>query len=126
MTSRNRNQSATKIGKRRGFPMRVATAIARKYALTHIVVYVRDVDGRSRITYHGKTTLAAVQCAHFAKEMATQLGWDTIGDWDCSSVRRLKNRIKELELACAEIVDCAPGSDPVAIARRAGKFPDES
>jgi hypothetical protein len=121
-----RNKSATKIGKRRGFPVRAAIAIARKYSLTHIVVYARDVEGRSRITYNGKSDLAAMQSAYFAKELAKKLGWDVIGDRDCLSVRRLKNRIKELELACAEIVDCAPGSDPVAIARAAGKFPDES
>ena len=124
MSAAKRNCSVKKIGKRRGFPMRVAVAIARKYALTHIVVYVRDVEGRSRITYSGKSDLAAMQSAHFAKELAKKLGWDVIGDWDCSSVRRLKSRIKELEAAIAQIVEGEP--DAIGLARAAGKFPDES
>jgi hypothetical protein len=106
--------------------MRLARAIARKYSLNHIVIFTADSQKRSRTLYWARNDLTAMQCANFCAKAQRELGWQTVCDWDCSSVRRMKSRIKELELACAKIVDAAPGSDPVAIARRAGNFPDES
>lgn len=126
MTALKRNRSPRKVGRGRGVPIRLLRGIGRKYDLTHIFVFTVDRQKRSRILYWASNDLAAMQCATFCTNAALGLGWDHVHDWDCASVRRLKDRIKELELACAEIVDAAPGSDPVAIARRAGKFPDES
>jgi hypothetical protein len=106
--------------------MRLARAIARKYSLSQIVIFTADKEKRSRVLYWARNDLNAMQCANFCRKAEKMLGWETVWDWDCSQVKRMKARIKELELACAEIVDAAPGSDPVGIARRAGKFPDES
>lgn len=112
-----------KVGHGRGVPIRLLSAIARKYSLTHFVAYTRDRQQRSRILYWASNDLGAMQCAKYSCELADQLGWDGIVDWDCSSVRQLKSRIKELETALAQIADRVP--DPVGLARAAGKFPDE-
>ena len=126
MTAVKRNRSPRKVGHSRGVPMRLARAIARKYSLSHIVIFTADKEKRSRVLYWARNDLSAMQCAAFCRKAEKELGWETVWDWDCSSVKRMKARIRELELACAEIVDAGPGSDAVAIARRAGKFPDES
>lgn len=124
MKAAKRNGSAIKVGRRRGVPIRLLRGIARKYGLTHFVAYTLDGDHRSRILYFAKNDQAAMQCAHFAGDVAKVLGWETVWDWDCSSVRRLKTRIKELETALAQIADGEP--DAIGLARAAGKFPDES
>jgi hypothetical protein len=119
-----RNAAKVTLGRRRGVPIRLLRGIARKYALTHLVVYTLDGDKRARILYFAKNDQAADQCAQFSRELAKRLEWKNIWDWDCSSIRRLKSRVKELEAALAQIVDGEP--DAVGLARAAGKFPDES
>jgi hypothetical protein len=126
MTALKRNRSPRKVGHGRGVPIRLARAIAKKYSLSHIVLFTVDTQQRARGIYWARNSLAGMQCASFCQKAEGELGWESVGDWDSSSVRRLKDRIKELELACAEIVDHAPGSDAIAIARKAGRFPDES
>jgi hypothetical protein len=124
MSALKRNRSPRKVGHGRGVPIRLLSAIARKYSLTRIVIFTTDGQLRARGVYWARNNMTAIQCASFCQKAEQELGWSTYGDWDCSGVRRLKDRIKELETACAQIVDGA--ADPVSIARGAGKFPDES
>jgi hypothetical protein len=125
MTTARKNQSRLKIGKGRGVPIAALRAIARKYDLTHFVAYVRDRQARSRILYWARNDLGAMACAKYCQELALGAGWQaSIDEFDCSSVRRMKDRIRELETALAQIVDGV--ENPVALARSAGKFPDES
>jgi hypothetical protein len=123
-----RNRSSGKLGHKRGVPIRLARAIAKKYRLDQLVIFTVDRDRaeeRSRIVVFGRSDAIALQASAFAKQVATAANWPKENcEIEISSIRRLKNRIHELETACAQIVDGCP--DPVGLARAAGKFPDES
>lgn len=121
-------KSAIAIGRKRGVPMRLIQAIARRYDLDKIVAWTADrAEGRPRelILTWGRSNSVAVQASTFASSVARSAGWSRENcEIEVAFVRRLKGRIKELEAGLAQIVDGCP--DPVALARAAGKFPDES
>jgi hypothetical protein len=124
MAQVKRNKSIRKVGHSRGVPMRLGRCIAKKYDLSHIIILTIDKQNRSRVLYWATSDQRAMQCAEMCRKMEKDFGWETAWDWDCSSVRRMKLRIKELEAALAQIVDGEP--DAIRLARAAGKFPDES
>lgn len=123
MRHAKRNKGIRKVGHGRGVPVRLISAIARKYSLSHIVCYTMDGQKRSRILYWARNDQAAMQAAHFTGILADHWGWETIPDFDCSSVCRLKERIKELELALAKIFE--RDGDPVQLAKVALKLPED-
>lgn len=127
MSATKTKKSAIAIGRKRGVPMRLARAIARRYDLDKIVVWTADkAEGRPRelILTWGRSNSVAVQASNFANAIAAAAGWSKENcDIEVSFVRRLKGRIKELETALAQIVDGCP--DPAGLARDAGKFPVE-
>jgi hypothetical protein len=128
MIATKRNRSSGKLGHKRGFSLRLARAIAKKYRLDQLVIFTVDRDRqeqRSRIVVFGRTDAIALQASTFAKRVATAADWPKENcEIEINSIRKLKNRIKELETALAQIVDGCP--DPVRLARAAGKFPNES
>lgn len=128
MIATKRNRSSGKVGHKRGVPIRLARAIAKKYRLDQLVVFTVDRDRaeqRSGIILFGRTDAIALQASAFAKQVATAAKWPKENcEIEIASIRRLKDRVRELETALAQIVDGCP--DPVALARAAGKFPDES
>jgi hypothetical protein len=128
MIATKRKRAAQNIGRKRGVPMRLITAIARRYDLDKIVVWTADkADRRPRelILTWGRSNSVAVQASTFANAVAKAAGWSKENcEIEVAFVRRLKGRIKELETALAQIVDGCP--DPVALARAAGQFPNES
>jgi hypothetical protein len=123
-----RNRSSGKIGHKRGVPIRLARAIAKKYRLDQLVFWTVDRDRkekRARIIAFGRTDAIALQATTFAGQVAATFGWPKKNcEFEIASLRRLKERIRQLETALAQIVDGCP--DPVGLARAAGKFPDES
>jgi hypothetical protein len=121
MTTAKRNRSVKKVGLGRGVPVRLARGIAKKYSLSHIVILTADQQERSRILYWARNDLGAMQCASFCGKAEKELGWESVWNWDCSSVRRLKDRIKDLERNMALIFERE--GDPIAIARLALKLP---
>lgn len=128
MSATKRKRGAQNIGRKRGVPMRLIRAIARRYDLDKIVVWTADkAAGQSRelILTWGRSNSVAVQASGFATAIAAAAGWSKENcEIEVAFVRRLKGRIKELETALAQIVDGCP--DPVALSRAAGKFPKES
>jgi hypothetical protein len=118
-----RNRSTRKVGHKRGVPIRLLRAVARKYDLSHLVAFTMDNDHRSRIIYFAKNDQCAMQCAHVSEAMAKTAGWETVYDWDCSSVQRMKKRITELELGFARVIEHE--GDPIRIAREALNLPDD-
>jgi hypothetical protein len=128
LTATKRNRSSGKLGHKRGLSIRRARAIAKKYRLDQLVIFTVDRDRteqRSRIILFGRTDAIALQASAFAKQVATAAKWPKENcEIEIASIRRLKDRVRELETALAQIVDGCP--DPVALARSAGKFPNES
>lgn len=95
--------------------MRLASTIARKYSLSHIIIFTADLQRRSRAVYWGRNTLAGMQCARFCQKAQNELRWETVGDWDSASVRLLKDRIKALETEMARCsLRCGPACAPQA------------
>lgn len=124
MTAAKRNRSATPIGKKRGLSIQAARAIAKKYSLDQIVIWTANEQARERIVFFANNEARAMRCAELAATYARACGWpDKSCDFETSYLRRLKRRIDELETALAQIVDGC--SDPVELARTAGKFPIE-
>jgi hypothetical protein len=121
MAQVKRNKSIRKVGHSRGVPLRLLRAIARKYSLTHIVALTADKQKRARALYWAMSEVRATQLAAFCVKLEKELGWETIYDWDCSSVRRLKERIKHLERQMALIFERE--GDPREIARVALNLP---
>lgn len=128
MIAVKRNRSSRKLGHKRGVPIRLARAIAKKYRLDQLVLWTVDRDRkekRARIVAFGRTDAIALQATTFAGQVAGAAGWPKENcEFEIALLRRLRDRIRELETAIAQIVDGC--SDPVALARAAGKFPDES
>lgn|GEM_PF-3858088 len=128
MIATKRNRSSGKVGHKRGVPIRLARAIAKKYRLDQLVIWTVDRDRkekRARIIAFGRTDAIGLQATTFAGQVAGAAGWPKENcSFEIASIRRLKDRVRELETALAQIVDGCP--DPVALARAAGKFPDES
>lgn len=128
MNATKKKRSALAIGRKRGVPMRLITAIARRYDLDRIVVWTADKAAgqpRELILTWGRTNYGALQASTFATAVARACGWKRENcEIEVAFMRRLKGRVKELETALAQIVDGCP--DPVALARAAGKFPIES
>lgn len=123
MTTAKRNKGVRKVGHGRGVPVRLAGAIARKYSLSHIIIHTNDQQRRQRILYWARNDQAGVQCAHFSGVLADVHGWSDVPDFDCSSVRRMKDRIKDLELQLARIYERE--GDPREIARVALNLPED-
>jgi hypothetical protein len=127
VTATKRNRSSGKLGHKRGLSIRLARAIAKKYRLDQLVIFTVDRDRaeqRSRIVLYGRTDVIALQASAFAKQVAAAADWPKENcEIEIASIRRLKDRVRELETALAQIVDGCP--DPVALARSAGRFPNE-
>lgn len=123
MAHLKRNKSKKSLGKGRGVPARLVSAIARRYALSHILVLTIDKQNRSRLLYWATSEARATQLAAFCVKLEKELGWDHIWDWDCSGVRRLKDRIKDLERQLAIIFEGE--GNPKEIARVALKLPED-
>jgi hypothetical protein len=123
MTHQKRNRSVRKVGHGRGVPIRLARGIAKKYDLTHIVMFTVDRQRRSRLIYWANGDQAAMQCARLCDEITRLEGWPNWWDYDCSSVRRLKERIKDLERELSIIFE--GDEDPKTVARRALKLPED-
>jgi hypothetical protein len=120
-----RNRSVRKVGHGRGVPLRFARAIAKKYSLTHIVILSGDEkQRRSRVIYWATNDMRATQLAAFCAKLAEGLGRSTIYDWDCSQVRKLKERIKELERFAACIFE-SEFPDPREAARIVLRLPED-
>jgi len=74
---------------------------------------------------HSRTDALAIQATTFGEQVASAAEWPKENcEIEIALLRRMKGRIRELETALAQIVDGV--EDPVALARAAGKFPDES
>jgi hypothetical protein len=123
MTAVKHNRAKRKLGKGRGVPLRLARAISRRYDLTQIVMLTTDVQFRARLLYWAKNGDAAAQCAWVCDKIEKELGWTGIKDWDCTIVRNLKDRIKDLERDMAVIYE--GDEEPKTVARRALKLPDD-
>jgi len=123
MTAVKRNKSKKLLGKGRGVPMRLARGIARRYGLSHLVILTCDRQERSRILYWAQNDLRAMQCASLCRKIADLQEWSELWNWDCSSVRRLKERIKNLEYRFALIFEGE--GDPKEIARDALRLPKD-
>lgn len=128
MIATKRNRSSGKVGHKRGVSIRLARMIAKKYRLDQLVLWTVDRDRqekRARIIAFGRTDAIGLQATTFAGQVAGAAGWPKENcSFEIASIRRLKDRVQELETALAQIVDGC--NDPVALARAAGKFPDES
>ena len=118
-----RNQSKKILGKGRGVPMRLLRGIAKRYGLSHIIVWTADRQKRQRIGYWAMNDECAVACAALSIEIACSMAWENIYEFDCSSVLRLKLRIKSLETDMARIMERE--GDPREIARVALKLPED-
>lgn len=120
-----RNRTVRKVGHGRGVPVRLARAIAKKYGLTHIVILSGDEkQRRSRVIYWTTNNVRATQLAQFCAKLAEGLGWSTVYDWDCSQVRKQKDRIKELEVFAANVFE-GEFPDVREAARIALKLPED-
>jgi hypothetical protein len=124
MTAAKRNKSPRRVGTGRGVPMRLLLAIARKYGLTQIVVWTCDPQHRGRILSWARNDAQAIAIDNFARGVAESLGWpkESFAD-EMAFLRRLKDRVQELEVALAQIVEGEP--DAIELARTAGRFPRE-
>jgi hypothetical protein len=119
------NRSRRPLGRGRGIPMRLASAIARKYALSEIVIFTADFsDGviRQRVVTWGKGEQGALSAARLGEEAAKHAGWPHF-KIDVGFVKTLKNRVAHLEREFARIIE--RDGDPIAIARAAIKAPEE-
>jgi hypothetical protein len=123
MAHLKRNKSKKILGKGRGVPLRLARGIAKRYGLSHIVILTADKQKRARALYWAMSDVRATQLAAFCEKLQKELGWETIYDWDCSSVRRLKERIKDLERQFAIIFEGE--GNPKEIARFALRLPED-
>lgn len=124
MTHAKRNKSSRPLGKGRGVPVRLAGHIARRYALTHIVIYTLDRQERSRVLYWARNDNGAAQCAVFCEELTKLHGWsEKVRDFDCSHVRKTRERVKELELQLSRIIE--RDGDAITIAKQALKLPED-
>jgi hypothetical protein len=124
MTAAKRNKSPRRVGTGRGVPLRLLTAIARKYSLSQIICWTYDLQKRQRILWWARDGGPELIASKFAEDFARAIGWPTEpGDFESSATRRLKLRINELEAALAQIVEGEP--DAIELARTAGKFPRE-
>ena len=122
MPALKRNKTIRKVGHGRGVPLRLVRAIAKKYSLSHIVVLTADKQRRSRLLYWAMSESKATQLSAFCAKLEKEMGWDHIWDWDCSSVRKLKDRIRYLERQFAIIYEGE--GNPREIARFALRLPE--
>jgi fermentation-respiration switch protein FrsA (DUF1100 family) len=124
MMAAKRNLSKRKLGKGRGVPLRLMTAIARRYSLAQIIIWTFDRQHRSRIMFWGSSDGPALVAQGFAEKFAKAIGWPPERcDFEMSFVRKLKDRIKDLELQFARIMERE--GDPIEIARKALKLPED-
>jgi len=124
MRAAKRNLSTRRVGKGRGVPIRMAAVIARKYALDQIIVWTHDRQKRQRILFWGSSDPKAIAANTFAQHIAKSLGWPKGScEIEMAFIRRLKDRIKDLELQFARIIERE--DDPFAIARSALRLPED-
>jgi hypothetical protein len=117
-----RNRSVRPVGHGRGVPMRLLSAVARKYRLMQIIVWTYDSQNRQRALTWGSGEGNAIVAAKMGEHVAKSFSWpDT--KFELTKVTRLKERIRECEAALAQIVEGEPNA--VELARTAGKFPME-
>ena len=81
-------------------PIKDVKELSKKCSLSHCIVFGWDGKNQQIATY-GRTIEACSQAADFGNTMKTKLGWPESLHAQPSRVRKLQNRIKELEIELA-------------------------
>lgn len=78
--------------------MQVLKEIAKKYKLTHVVMFANDtISGKQYVCSCGKTLKQCDEASGFANRVQVSLGWPWSLQAQPNRVLKLQKRIKELE-----------------------------
>jgi len=77
-------------------PWAALKRLSNRYGLTHLILFCHDGKSDHVVTY-GRTTEQSGQAADFGNKLKGELGWPVETMAQSSRVRRLQERIKELE-----------------------------
>ncbi len=78
-------------------PIHDLKEFSKKYKLSHIIVFAFGKDNIQYMASYGDTTEACSQAADFSNKLKTAAGWPESLHAQPSTVKKLKDRILELE-----------------------------
>ena len=94
-------------------PIKRMEELSKRYNLSHIVLFAHEGEGNTHhIVTYGRTTEGCGQAADFANKLKEALGWpEELLLEQPSRVKRLQNRIIELEDELMRLQDVGPYKD---------------
>lgn len=78
-------------------PIDALRQLAKRYALTHTILFATDVQKASHVVTYGRSVVACGEAADFGNKMKTALGWPEALHAQPSRVRRLQAEVKRLK-----------------------------
>jgi hypothetical protein len=85
---------------------REAREFAKRFGLTHVIIFGKERKPRVHVVTYGVTTEQAGEAADWGNSLKAQLGWpESLCQAQPSRVRRLEARIKELEMKLQLMVE---------------------